>query len=136
MFQNIKYNIREYGENTLLEAELTGPVRNDDWIEFINHVAAQAESTQRLFLLIEEKGFESEINYETAKKILGRASDVSFKEIIVSFSTSDPFKIQIAKLFGIMSRVAKVPLVISYHQTTHEARNAIKNFCAHCFKTS
>lgn len=52
---------------------------------------------------------------------------------LVSFSTSDPLKVQLAKLYAAMSQVTKVPLAISFHQTRHEARNAIKNFCALCF---
>lgn len=130
---NIEYNLKCFGENTLIEANLTGPVRNDAWVIFFDNVSSEVKGTKRLYILVEENLYESEINYDTAKTMFEIASKAPIEEFVMSFSTSDPLKLQMGRLFNAIKNVTKAPLAISYHLSKNEARNVIKNVCLSCY---
>ncbi|NOZ42552.1 MAG: NAD(P)-dependent oxidoreductase [Alphaproteobacteria bacterium] len=130
---NITYRLKNIKTYTLIEARLTGPVKNDDWMVFFNQVVAEANHAERLYMLIDEKYYESEINYQTAKSLLQKASKAPIKKFIMSFSTSDPMKMQMQRLYRAMAEVANVPVTISYHLSLNEARNVIRNVCQSCY---
>ncbi len=130
---NMDYSLKNIEENTLIEARLTGPVRNDDWVGFFDMIAHKIENTKRLYMLIDENKFENDINYETARALLKKASNVPIKEFIISFSTSDPLKVHVEKLFRAMAKIADVPLAISYRLSLAEARNVITSLCLSCY---
>jgi len=130
---NITYSIKNIKTYTLIEARLTGPVKNNDWVSFFNRVTREAKNSDQLYMLIDEKHFESEINYDSAKALLESASSTPIKKFVMSFSTSDPMKIQMQRLYHAMAEVANVPLAISYHLSLNEARNVIRNMCLSCY---
>ncbi len=133
MAGKIIYSVKNIGVHTLIEARLTGPVRNSDWITFFGEITTSLNDTERLYMLVDENKYENDINYNTASVLLKKASNAPIKEFTISFSTSDPMKRQLAKLFRVMAEIANVPLVISYSLSKTEARNVIKNLCLSCY---
>lgn len=130
---NITYNIKSVKSYTLIEARLTGPVRNNDWIAFFDQITNETKKSERLYLLVDEKHFESEINYDTAKALMDKASNTPIKKFVMSFSTSDPMKMQMQRLYRAMAEMTNVPVSISYHLSLNEARNVIRNMCLSCY---
>lgn len=130
---NITYSLKNIKTSTLIEARLTGPVRNEDWIIFFNRINSETKNTERLYMLVDEKYYHSEINYQTAKTLLEKVSDAPIKKFVLSFSTSDPMKMQMQKLYNAMADIANVPVTISYNLSINQARNVIKNLCMSCY---
>ncbi|NOZ65823.1 MAG: hypothetical protein GXP00_04910 [Alphaproteobacteria bacterium] len=130
---NITYSLKTTNIYALVEARLTGPVMNDDWVFFFDQVAGEAKDAEQLYILIDEKRFESEINYQTARLLMEKASHAHIQKFVVSFSTSDPMKIQMQRLYRAMADLTNVPLAISYHYSLNEARNVIRNMCLSCY---
>jgi len=130
---NITYSLKTTKTYALVEARLTGPVMNGDWVVFFDQVAGEAKDAEQLYILIDEKRFESEINYQTARLLMEKASNTHIQKFVVSFSTSDPMKMQMQRLYRAMADLTNVPLAISYHYSLNEARNVIRNMCLSCY---
>lgn len=130
---NITYCVKNIDTYTLIEAHLTGPVRRGDWIVFFDKISHDVKKTEQLYMLINENKYESDIDYNTANTLLQRASKSSIKKFIISFSTADPLKKQMEKLFSAMATIANVPFAISYRLSITEARNVIKKLCMSCY---
>ncbi len=130
---NITYSLKTTNTYALVEARLTGSVINDDWVVFFDQIADEAKDAEQLYILIDEKRFESEINYQTARLLMEKASHAPIQKFVVSFSTSDPMKMQMQRLYRAMADLTNVPLAISYHYSLNEARNVIRNMCLSCY---
>ncbi len=130
---NITYSLKTTNTYALVEARLTGSVINDDWVVFFDQIADEAKDAEQLYILIDEKRFESEINYQTARLLMEKASHAPIQKFVVSFSTSDPMKMQMQRLYRAIADLTNVPLAISYHYSLNEARNVIRNMCLSCY---
>jgi hypothetical protein len=130
---NITYSLKTTKTYALVEAHLTGSVKNEDWVFFFDQVANEAKRAEQLYILIDEKRFESEINYQTAQLLMEKALHAPIQKFVISFSTSDPMKMQMQRLYRAMADLANVPLAISYHYSLNEARNVIRNMCLSCY---
>ena len=71
---NIIFSVKNSEAYTLIEAHLTEPLKKGDWVIFLNNIAVIMENTKRLYILIDEKKYESDFDYITANSLLQKKS--------------------------------------------------------------
>mgnify|MGYP000316878506 CR=1 FL=1 len=133
--RNIDYSIKLISNFLFIEAKLSGAMNGKAWADFMSLITESSGTHKSIYLLIDENGKSSDIDFATVQGLIKKTLEQHFDEVILSFVTTDPLKTTLERLFSDMASIAKVPLKVTYHKTIKDAETLIRNFCFKCKST-